>query len=328
MSLAHSRAPRHNREADEPRPLEKEGWVLSHSLRSEPRPRFVSQPKSGPDEATHDSPAKTNSGNAYVHPHGNTKPGEPSFLQRRPSTSLNEPRKAGHIHPRPWTTCPAPGKKENPHQENIYYRTWMSDCGVSGRPLAPSAKEFPSDMSRVKPSPHGTRLYDFRALKRAESEPRRWTRERKKEFYALAQEELMSSKCADEMFAVGANAKMWTHLLDHGVTRGGQAEKVDVCPKRKTGQHCKSGIYKGKFENVRHSQVIFRSRRKTTGNARGKEAEDWQVDTRAPFDTRVKDDMIQTNFETDQDFAVSSFDLQRPTNTRSCPQMGAEWMHR
>jgi len=320
MSLAHSRGPRHK--GDEPRAREDEGWALASSLRSESRPRSISQPASVPDEASHDSP-KNPRGSPYIHPHGNAKPGEPAFLQRRPSNSHKEPRKAGHIHARPWSSSSAPGRKENPHHENVFHRTWMSDCGLPGRPLARPAKEFASE--RLKTRKDGTKTYDSDAIRRAMSEPRRWTRASKKEYYDKSEEELASMKCADEMFAVGTNAKFWTHLLNNGVTAGGMSEKLDMAPKRKTGMHLKSGLYKGRFENVQHKQVILCARR-NKGEKRGKEER--QVDERPPFDNRLKDDMIRANDVNAREVAAASLELFCPSTTRSCPQMGAEWMYR
>jgi len=127
-----------------------------------------------------------------------------------------------------------------------------------------------------------------------------------------------------EMFALGANAKFWTHLMNNGVTAGGNEEKLDPTPKRKTGLHLKTCIYKGRFANVQHSQVILCRRRKHDG----KHPEDHQLDTRPSFDCRLKDDIIRQTHEDDKELTCGSFDVSRPVHTRSCPQMGAEWMHR
>jgi len=201
----------------------------------------------------------------------------------------------------------------------------MSDCGVSGRPLAPATKE---DVGKTREDfeSHGEvhRQFDARAEVREHNEPRRWTRTRKKDHYAKYDQEMIDSKCSDEMFAVGTNAKMWTHLLNQGVTPGGQLEKLDAAPSRKSGLHLKSGIYKGKFANVQHSQVILRARR----GQRAKDLEERIVDTRPQFDNRLKDDVIRQNAKTDVELAAGAFNLIRPLYTRSCPQMGAEWMHR
>jgi hypothetical protein len=254
--------------------------------------------------------------------------------------------------------------------------------------------------------------YDAKAIQRGISEPRRWTTASKKEFYDNYAEDLASRKSHDETFAVGVNKKFWTHLLNGGISAGGHLEKLDTAPKRSTGHHLKSGLYKGKFSNVQHKQMIFRDRRKTGGASYTEDRllkddevhqaiidfskkrpagrqplirtspgvymhgnkklvimlhndrlvvrsgagyvglsetlltslgtgstssmvesptsqdQDRQVDTRDAFDTRVKDDMINTNDATNKYMAAAAYDLQRPVHTRSCPQMGAEWMHR
>jgi len=204
----------------------------------------------------------------------------------------------------------------------------MSDAGQPGRPLCPPDKEFgnANEQKKLKKHPEGpSRPHDHRAFRRAQTEPRRWNRHRKKEHYDKNDEELLSLKCHDEMFATGSNAKFWTHLLNGGVTAGGQSEKLDVSPKRKTGHHLKSGLYKGKYETVAHKQVICRARRK---DHTGKLGEDRQVDHRPKFDNRLKDDMMKRNDETDRELAAASSTMFMPSVTRSCPQMGAEWMHR
>lgn len=336
MSLAHSRAPRHRRDEPEPRPVENEGWVLASSLRPETRPRSVSTPGGVADEASISSPKpqsergqsseKLQRKNAYIHPHGNTKPSEPGYLELRRSKSREAPRKAEHsLHARPWTTCPAPGKKQNPHHESAFHRTWISDCGVSGRPLISATEEFALDQTQFQGKRTGRiRPHDPKAHARQQNEPRRWNLARKKEHYKKYEEELASSKCHDEMFATGSNAKMWTHLNNEGVSAGGQVEKLDVAPKRSTGLHLKAGIYKGKFANVQHSQFILRARRQRGS----KSGEDRQVDTRPRFDNRLKDDMTRRNDDTDHANAAGALDMFCASHTRSCPQMGAEWVHR
>lgn len=197
----------------------------------------------------------------------------------------------------------------------------MSDCGVAGRPLSHPDKKDAKDTD--KDDSH-RRTFDAREEARSHSEPRRWTRARKKEHYDKYDQEMADAKCMDEMFAVGTNAKMWTHLVNGGVTPGGMSEKLDATPSRKTGLHLKSGIYKGKFANVQHSQVILRARR----HRQGKDLEERIVDTRPQFDNRLKDDMIKRNDIADRELAAGAFELMRPSYTRSCAQMGAEWVHR
>jgi len=167
-------------------------------------------------------------------------------------------------------------------------------------------------------------FFDAKAEARSHSEPRRWTRARKREHYEKYDKEMAEAQCMDDKFAVGTNAKMWTHLLNGGVTPGGHSEKLDATPSRKSGLHLKAGIYKGKFSNVQHSQVILRARRP----GRGKDLEERVVDTRPQFDNRLKDDMMKRNEQMDRELVAGAFDLMRPSYTRSCSQMGAEWMHR
>jgi len=228
----------------------------------------------------------------------------PPFLQRRNSLSKVPPRKAGHIHKQPWTVSIAPGKKENPFRSNVFHRCWVTDGGRQGRPYN----------------------------EEDQSAPRRWTKERKTEYYEKYDAELNAKKPVDEHFAIGTNAKMWTHLNDHGVTRGGQ-EKLSPVPPRRTGLHAKHGLYIGKFENVQHAQIILRDPKKARAKLQGRlprgvVLEDYQVDARLRFDNRLKDDMIRYNDEISREVAQISYDLYRPHHTRSCPQMGVDYMHR
>ena len=116
--------------------------------------------------------------------------------------------------------------------------------------------------------------------------------------------------------------KFWTHLLDGGVTAGGQ-EKLDYGYRgpASTKQH----FYLGKFENVKHYQRIVQ-----TGfvDQKTKQYKELHVDTRDEFDSRLKDDMIAHN-EAELLWAKkSSFDLFRPKNTISCPHLGADFVNR
>jgi len=296
MSLAHSSG------YPKPRsPQKDEGWTNLAHRKSELRPRVLSQPSAHPDEAS----KLENQGHIpYVHVHGNAKPQEPPFLERRNSLSKVPPRKAGHIHKQPWTMSIAPGKKENPHRSNVFHRCWVTDGGRQGRPYH----------------------------EEDQSAPRRWTKERKTEYYEKYDAELNAKKPVDEHFAVGTNAKMWTHLQDHGVTRGGQ-EKLSPVPPRRTGLHAKHGLYIGRFENVQHAQIILRDPKKARAKLQGRlprgvVLEDYQVDARPRFDNRLKDDMIRYNDEISREVAQISYDLYRPHHTRSCPQMGVDYLHR
>jgi len=284
MSLAHSKG--------HPNGKGKEGWQLLSSKKSEKKARALSQPSFTSD-------AMLTGGQNNIHVNGNTKPQEPPFLQRRPSGSRKEPRSAGHIHAKPWATSIALGRKENPNHTNPYHRVWMTDAGRPGR------------------------VYDGIDDSDDFGKPRRWNRQRKMEHYKNYEAELNALKCHDEMFAVRANAKTWTHLQNKGSQPGGQ-EKLNTAPARSTGLHLKAGIYTGKYENVRHSQLILKTGRKGRHN----EPDEWVVDNRPAFDNRLHDDQVKYNDGKDKLMAAIAFDLFRPSNTRSCPQMGADYMNR
>lgn len=266
----------------------KEGWELISSKKSEKAPRGLSQPSSAPDLASY-----------RIHVSGNTKPQEPPYLELRRSKSTEAPRLAGNNHKQPWTFCAAPGRKENPHHTNPYHRVWITDAGRQGR------------------------VYDKVDESEDLSAPRRWNRHRKKEHYTNYHAELDALKPHDEVFAIKSNVKFWTHLQNKGVRSGGQ-EKLDYAPMRGTGMHLKHSIYSGKFQNVRHAQLICKTGRKNAKN----EPEEWQVDNRPMFDNRLHDDMVRYNDERDKELSTMSYSLLCPVNTRSCPQMGAEWMNR
>lgn len=233
-----------------------------------------------------------------IHVNGNTKPSEPEFLERRPSGSPLAPRLACHIHSQPWSFSSAVGRKQNPHHANPYHRVWLSDAGRTGR---------------VYDGVDWTGGADLVA-------PRRWNRQRKAEHYKLYEAELNALKPHDEKFAINTNVKFWTHLEAQGTKAGGQ-EKLDYVPLRNTGRHVKGSNYSGKFSTVRHGQMIY----KTAGK---NEPAEWQLDSRPPFDNRLKDDMIKYIDDNNRELARMSYDVLKGTNTRSCPQMGVDYMHR
>lgn len=222
-------------------------------------------------------------------------------MQRRSSKTRAAPRMPNHKHPVPWSMSIAPGKRENPHRSNTFHRCWLADCGKDGRPLAPNKDKTPS-------------------------EPRRWNKERKTEYYQNCLQDLMSRKSHDELYAKSAPStlRLWTHLNQQGTQPLGFNEKLNTIPKRSTGLHLKHGLYSGRFENVQPSQVMLKSGRR---NER-RELEEWVVDSRPRFDNRLKDDMIRVNDATTRELATMSYDLYRPVHTRSCPQMGVDFMHR
>lgn len=271
-----------------------EGWELLSSRKSEKKARSLSQPNHTVDTGIY--------GTHSINVNGNTKPQEAPYLQRRPSNSKVEPRMSGHIHEKPWSMCMAPGRKENPHHTNPHHRVWIADAGRQGRP------------------------YDGIDEREDLGVPRRWNRARKKEHYDKFESELYKLKPHDELFAVRTNMKFWTHLADQGMHAGGQ-EKLEYVPKR-TGagwsNHLKGSNYMGRFTNVRHAQMILASGRK---NSKG-EPDEWAIDTRPMFDNRLHDDMVRYNDNNDVKLAQMAFGFSRPLNTRSCPQMGADYMHR
>lgn len=267
-----------------------EGWVLCSSRKSEKQGRCLSQPSHSGDV-----PHIT----ASIHANGNAKPQEPKHLLRRPSGSVALPRLVSHIHSKPWSMSVAPGKKENPHHTNPYHRVWLADAGRQGR------------------------VYDGIDASKDLGVPRRWNKARKNDYYSHFEAELNSLKPHDEKFAVNANAKFWTHLQNQGVKSGGN-DKLEYVSPRGTGRHAKGSIYLGKFSNVQHAQLILKTGHKNSKN----EPEEWHVDERPKFDNRLRDDMLRYNEIRDRHLAQGAYEFFRPTNTRSCPQMGAEYMSR
>lgn len=229
-----------------------------------------------------------------THLNGNTKPQEPAYLLRRPSGVKEPPRMAGNIHAKPWCCSIAPGKKENPHHSNPYHRVWTQDAGLQGMPYDDESPEM----------------------------PRRWTGRKKKEYYDKYMQSLLSRKPHDEMFGIKSNHRYWTHLLNGGTHPGG-LEKLDPIPDKKGGPYSYGHLYAGKFSNIQHQQLICKAVPK---NAKGESA--WAIDNRRKFDNRLKDDMVRFNDDRDRSLAQMNYDIYRPVNTRSCPQMGAEYMHR
>jgi len=151
----------------------------------------------------------------------------------------------------------------------------------------------------------------------------RWNRAAKEEFYAKQDAKLYGGKPHDEMFATWSNRKVWVHLKDDGSKPGGQ-EKLEVRPPRGTGLHLKYGLYKGKFENVKHQQLIVNTgQRDDHGNR-----DDLAVDNRDMFDMNLLDDMIEHNRQSTLWATNSNFDIFRPSHTASCPEIGYHFCHR
>jgi hypothetical protein len=273
----------------DPKGKGKEGWELCSSKKSEKQARWLSQPSAAADPA-----ASTYS----IHANGNTKPQEPPHFLKRNSKCKSLPRLVSHPHEKPWSGSPAPGRKENPHFTNSYHRVWLSDAGRVGR------------------------VYDGTDGGMDLCEPRRWNRERKGEHYKKYEEELYALTPHDEKFAIKTNVKFWTHLSGSGSTQGG-LEKLEYVPKRGTGRHAKGSIYIGKYSDVKHAQLVCGTKKNDKN-----EVQAWELDTRPMFDNRLHDDVVTHNEIRDKELAASTYDLYRPTHTRSCPQMGVDYMHR
>lgn len=281
MSIAHSKGdPKGQTDGGE-------GWQLLSSIKSPKKPTQLTQPSHRVDVE-----------NPVFHVNGNCKPQEPLHMRRRVSSSKSEPRMAGHIHTKPWSTSIAPGRKENPHHVSSYHRVWMGDTGGDGRPL--DGIDY---------------MQNFGA-------PRRWNRARKTEYYNKYLEELYNLKPHDEKFSTGATVRFWTHLEGHGSKVGGH-EKLDYVPNRGSGTQL-GPLYRGKYANIKPAQIMCQTGRRNEK----KELEEWVVDIRPPFDNRLHDDQVRHNDETDKKNAEIAFSFARPINTRSCTQMGVEFLHR
>jgi len=277
-----------------------EGWASPKMKKSEQRPRMLLQPDCSPDKASLDSPSNRREV-PYVGLHGNAKSTEPPYMELRRSKSRQKPRMAGHIHAKPWTISCQPGKKENKQQSTEYNRVWLIDEGTQGR----------------------------------------WNRQRKTEYYDKLDSDLHSLRPHDEKFAHGSNYKAWTHLVNGGTHRGG-LEKLNYVPKWSTdeppeeskkhwrvggGLHLRNNIYTGRFENVQHKAIILSGQKGRKGPD-GLKQEGYVLDDRPLFDNRLKDDMIRRNADQERKAAEMNFDVHRPVNTRSCPQMGVDYMSR
>lgn len=244
---------------------------------TEPRPRALQRPDSFKDEVTVSDP-KHPPARPFTKPNGNYKPQEPLFLGPR-MRGLPQ-RTVGKLHAKSWSSSIQPGHQENAAASSPYHRTWMSDSAL--------ADKVP-----------------------------KWNSSRLEQHFREQDKALFALKPHDEIHAVRANMKYWTHLLEEGMQAGGQ-EKLDLVPERGTGKHLKGGLYSGKFENIKHAQLMFRTHPK----------QDWVKDKRPAFDNRLMDDMIRYDDGLTREAAASSFDLYRPANTMSCPRLGGEFVNR
>lgn len=151
----------------------------------------------------------------------------------------------------------------------------------------------------------------------------RWNRSLKQAFFEKQDKDLFALRPHDEKYATGTNWKYWTNLDGEGVKSGGY-HKLDYTPQRQTGLHLKHGFYTGKFENVKHKQIII----KTGHYGKDGKKQELVLDPRPTFDNRLHDDVMRKNHDRDVELSVCTYELMRPTKTLSLPQLGAEFTYR
>lgn len=255
----------------------------TEGARSEQRPRLLHQPDAQPDLVQQRAGASGKLGasgtvaSPYVRPHGDAKAQEPSF--HRTWSLTRRKHQVAHPHPKPWTSCPCPGKRESPEGLNRFHRVWLQDTSIQRT---------------------------------------RWNKGRKEEFYRKQDTDLMSKVPQDEKCLQGeANHKFWTHLLEGGTRAGGQEELLDY------GHHGPnsntSHFYKGKFSNVKHQQRIWKAPKPESKKC-------LHIDVREKFDNRLHDDVQRSTHQRLLRDLESSYDILRPANTLSCPQLGADFV--
>lgn len=193
-----------------------------------------------------------------------------------------------------------PLKVQHPHQQS-----WWGFSGAPGKYQSPPAENPFHRVWLTDVGPRG-----------------RWNRVRKDEFYRKQELLLDTLQPHDEIHSKGyGNYKQWTHLNEHGTKPGGQKEKLDY--KYRGPNTATTHFYVGRYDNVKHKQRIVRTGAKDP--VTGKPAE-FSVDTRPEFDCRLLDDMIKRNYEEQLWALESCWDIHKPSNTASCPQLGADWM--
>lgn len=220
-----------------------------------------------------------------------------------------------------------PYSKENGNalpQEPSFHGQWSLDKRRPRTVQHPHARPWSvSSCPGKHESPEGVNVF-HRVWLTDSGQRGRWNRARKGEYYDQQDNDLLSKKPFDEKACrQSGNYKFWTHLIDGGLKSGGQDEKLDYYYRGpNTGT---THFYVGKYANVKHCQRIL-----STGfkDPQTEERRDLSRDKRAPFDNRVRDDMINTNHEADKYYSTASYDLFRPKNTWSCPQLGADFVGR
>lgn len=220
----------------------------------------------------------------FFKPHGNAKPQEAPFMATR-RKGFPTRTVNNDIHKKVWSSSSMPGKLENPTASNQFRRTWIADTALADK-------------------------------------VGKWTGPKMKQHFEEQDKALAKLKPADEIFATNWNMKYWTHLEGEGTVAGGQ-QKLETQPARATGLHLKGGLYVGKFDNIKHAQLIVKTGWRTN-QGEGK-LQEWHTDSkRRPFDNRIKDDVIRYNDARDVQMAQANYEIYRPINTMSVPQLGAE----
>lgn len=271
---------------------------------TEQRPRFLHQPDSYPDadekahhekhnsDATQSLHASSSLQKPFARHHGNGKPQETAHHRK-----WVLPKCPPNVNP----TDKYGGKQvmvQHPHAQ-----TWSS-----------------SSCPGKRQSLEGTNTFHRVWMQECSPDRPRWNRERKKEFYDKQEKELYAKKPHDDQFNTSeSNYKFWTHLQEGGVKAGGQEEKLDYTYRGpNTGT---THFYKGKYDNVRHVQRIVKTGWKDPKTEKKREL---HADTRPMFDNRLNDDVVAWREKQDKQDRNVGWDLFRPANTMSCPQLGAD----
>lgn len=269
--------------------------------------------------------------------------GEPLPPHRQFDTKMVRPRVAGHAHPKPWSSSPQPGHKENPGAGDKFHRTWTADATLVDKVGLP--------LEGLEPKKKGGKPSHSQSSSTLHGKVSKWNSQRLKQHYAEQDKALFKLRPHDEIYATRTNMKYWTHLEDAGAKCGGQ-HKLSVVPQKgsfdhanpedaakfscqcaaackrhsgveRNGWHLKGGLYTGKFENIKHQQLIF----STKGEEEDTKSE-LKRDKRPAFDNRLKDDAIRHIHETDKTASIANYDIFRPAHTFSCPQLGADFVNR
>jgi hypothetical protein len=152
----------------------------------------------------------------------------------------------------------------------------------------------------------------------------RWNASLKASCYAAQDQKMKTLLCHDEKHAGTYNQKFWTHMQESGIKAGGFKEKLELVPGRQTGKHLKSGLYKGIFTDVQHKQLFLNNGKM---DAQGKKRE-FVTDVRPAFDNRVKDDVMRMQAKEDSYQLIATHDTLCQRHTRSCTELGADFMNR